>query len=130
MSMQWDDVHKSVNAVWIGFFNTAEFREAATRLVEEIKARNATSTINDIRKLEGVIHTDQLWIRDTWVPLAQASALKRIGVVVALHGLAKFAADAMVKLVGIVNIQTRFFNSFDDAIKWVDAEDKQSKTPT
>ena len=128
--MYWDDVHKSVNAVWIGFFNTAEFREAATRLVEEIKARNATSSVNDIKKLEGVIHMDQLWIRDTWVPLAQASALKRIGVVAGIHGLAKFAADAMIKLVGIVNIQTRFFNSVDEAIKWVDAEEKQSKAPT
>jgi hypothetical protein len=41
-SMPWDDVHKSVNAVWIGFFNTAEFRDAATRLVDEISARNAS----------------------------------------------------------------------------------------
>lgn len=97
--------------------------------MEEIKSRKATSTVCDIQKLEVVIHTDQLWIRDTWVPLALASGLKRIAVVVALQGLAKFAADAMIRLVGRTGIETRLFNSLDDAMKWVDAEEKQSKFP-
>jgi hypothetical protein len=125
--MRWDEAHKTVNADWIGFFNTVEFRAAATKLVEEIKANRATSTVCDIQKLEVVIHTDQLWIRDTWVPLALASGLKRIAVVVALRGLAKFAADAMIRLIGRTGIETRLFKSFDDAMKWVDAEEKQSR---
>ncbi len=129
LSIRWDEAHKSVNADWQGFFNTVEFRDAATKLVEEIKSRKATSTVCDIQKLEVVIHTDQLWIRDTWVPLALASGLKRIAVVVALQGLAKFAADAMIRLVGRTGIETRFFNSLDDAMKWLDAEEKQSKFP-
>lgn len=126
LSIRWDEAHKSVIAEWTGFFNSPEFRDAATKLVEEIKARKATSTVCDIRKLEVVIHLDQLWIRDTWAPLALASGLKRIAVVVALHGLAKLAADGMIRLVGISRIETRLFNSFDDAMKWVDAEEKQS----
>jgi hypothetical protein len=48
---------------------------------------------------------------------------------VALRGLAKFAAEAMIRLVGRTGIETRLFNSFDDAMKWVDAEEKQSKSP-
>ena len=127
--MSWDEARKTLNADWKGFFNTVEFRDAATKLVEEIKARRATSTVCDIQKLEVVIHTDQLWIRDTWVPLALASGLKRIAVVVALRGLAKFAAEAMIRLVGRTGIETRLFNSCDDAMKWVDAEDKQAKSP-
>ena len=127
--MSWNEARKTLNADWTGFFNTVEFRDAATKLVEEIKARRATSTVCDIQKLEVVIHTDQLWIRDTWVPLALASGLKRIAVVVALRGLAKFAADAMIRLVGRTGIETRLFNSCDEAMTWVDAEEKQSKSP-
>jgi hypothetical protein len=129
LSLSWDEAHKTVNADWTGFFNTVEFRDAATKLVEEIKARRAISSVCDIQKLEVVIRTDQLWIRDTWVPMALASGLKRIGVVVALHGVAKFAADAMIRLVGRTGIETRLFNSFDDARNWLDEEDKKAEAP-
>lgn len=126
ISMRWDEGNRTVNADWTGFFNSIEFRDAATKLVEEIKSRRATSTVCDIQRLEVVIHTDQLWIRDTWVPLALASGLKRIAVVVALRGLAKFAADAMIRLVGRTGIETRLFNSLENAIEWINAEEESS----
>ena len=47
----------------------------------------------------------------------------------ALHGLAKFAADAMIRLVGRTGIETRLFNSFDDARNWLDEEDKKAEAP-
>ncbi|HET6311323.1 MAG TPA: hypothetical protein VFH00_10010 [Candidatus Nitrosotalea sp.] len=70
----------------------------------------------------------QLWIRDTWVPLAATSGLKRIAVVVALHGLARFAVEAIIRLVGATRLDARLFNSPDDAVEWVETEGKKSKT--
>jgi len=96
-------------------------------LLKAIQEMNAVSTVNDTRKLEVVSHEDQLWIRDTWVPLAVSSGLKRIAVVVALHGLARFAVEAIIRLVGATKIDARLFNSVDDAMSWVDAEEKSAK---
>lgn len=128
LSIRWDGERRCVHAEWKGFANSTQFRTGSMALLKAIQERNATSTVNDTRKLEVVSHQDQLWIRDTWVPLAATSGLKRIAVVVALHGLARFAVEGIIRLVGATRLDARLFNSPDDAVKWVETEEKKSKT--
>jgi hypothetical protein len=66
-------------------------------LLKAIQETDATSTANDIRKLEVVSHEDQL---------------------------------AIIRLVGATKIDARLFNSADDAVTWVDAEEKKARTAT
>ena len=56
------------------------------------------------------------------------SSLKRIAVVVAVLGLARFAVEGIIRLVGATRFDSRLFNSPDDAVKWLDTEEKKSKT--
>jgi hypothetical protein len=81
--------------------------------------------------LELITSEDQLWIRDTWLPLAAAAGLKRVALLVARRGLGKFAMDEMQRQVrsqleSKVDTDTsafvsREFDSVDEATKWADA---------
>src|ERR1700687_741485 len=121
LSIRVDAGRECVYADWKGFASTIEFRASTLRLMQAIKETNATSTINDTRNLDLVSHEDQLWLRDTWVPLAESSSLQRIAVVVALCGLGKFGVETIIRSVGgKTRLDVRLFNSMEDATAWVD----------
>ena len=90
--------------------------------LDAIRDKNASSLVSDTRRLEVVANEDQLWMRDTWVPLAVAAGLKRIALVVAHHGLGKFAVQEIVSHVGPTKFVMRSFDSLPEALGWVDTE--------
>jgi hypothetical protein len=75
--------------------------------------------ISDNRRLEGVTDLDQLWLRDSWLPMAVAAGVKRIAVVVAARGLGKVATEAIIGKFGKTAFETCMFESLPDALKWV-----------
>ena len=96
LTIRWDSGRRCVHAEWKGFANSAQFRAGSMSLLKAIQETDATSTVNDTRKLEVVSHEDQL---------------------------------AIIRLVG-ATIDARLFNSADDAVTWVDAEEKKARTAT
>ena len=88
------------------------------RIVAAIRDRNAVALVSDNRRLEGVANADQLWIRDTWTPLAVAAGLKRIAVVVAHHGLGKIATEEILSQIGQSVFTTRSFTTVSEATEW------------
>lgn len=125
LSLRWDDEHKCVYSEWKGFANSVELRTGMMKIIEAIRGHHATSFVSDNRKLEVVTNEDQLWIRDTWTPLAVAAGLKRIAVVLASRGLGKFASEAVLSQIGKTAFATRTFATVSEAIAWAVAE--QSK---
>jgi hypothetical protein len=119
LSVRWDPEHHCVYAEFRTFANSTEFRAGTTKIIEAIRERHATRLISDNRKLEGVVYEDQLWLRDTWVPLAVAAGVQRIAVVVAHQGLGKIATEEIIGLFGETEFMTRTFESVPDAQKWV-----------
>jgi hypothetical protein len=122
LSVRWDREHNCVHSEWKGFANSVEFRKGTMRTLEAIRDKNAGSLVSDTRRLEVVTNEDQLWMRDTWVPLAVAAGLKRIALVVANQGLGKFAVQEIVSHVGPTTFVTRTFESLSEALEWVHAE--------
>lgn len=119
LSIQWDRQHNCVYVEWKGFANSREFRASLTRILEAIRERNSPSLVSDNRRLEGVANEDQLWIRDTWTPLAVSSGLKRIAVVVPHHGLGKIASEEILSQIGMAAFATRTFTTVSEATEWV-----------
>ena len=117
--IRWDGEHKCVYAQFKAFANSAEFRSGTLGILDAIRARSATSLVSDNRRLEGVAAQDQLWIRDTWTPLAVAAGLTRIAVVLAPRGLGKIASEQIIGRFGDKEFATRTFESLEDAMKWV-----------
>jgi hypothetical protein len=121
LSIRWDRERTCVHAEWTGFANSVQFRAGTMKILDAIKAKGAGSLVSDNRKLEGVTNQDQLWIRDTWVPLAVVDGLKRIAVVVPRHGLGKIASEEIIGRFGKSTFVTNTFESADAALKWVAA---------
>jgi hypothetical protein len=125
--MRWDIEHQCVFAEWKEFATSREFQGALTRVLEVVREKQAVSFVNDTRRLELISDEDQRWIRYTWAPLAVASGLRRIAVVIAAHGLSKMAIEGMFR--GRRNtgsqLDSRTFDSLDEAMEWVAGEGKQ-----
>jgi len=118
LSIERDREGKWVYAEWKGFANSAEFRASLTRIVDVIGTQHIPALVSDNRRLEGVTNVDQLWIRDTWTPMAAAAGLKRIAVVVAHHGLGKIATQEILSQMGTSVFATRTFTTVSEATEW------------
>ena len=130
LSIHVDRESKCVLSEWIGFANSLEFRAGNMKVLQAIRDTHAVSIVIDNRRLEGVTPVDQLWIRDSFAPLMEAAGLKRMGLVVATHGLAKIATeDIRSKTVTRSAITTRVFGTVSEATEWV-LRDDQSTTQT
>jgi hypothetical protein len=122
LSIRWDHQHECVNAEFKSFATSSEFRTSTLKIIEAVRAWNAASLVSDNRRLEGITNQDQLWLRDTWMPLAVAAGLKRIAVVLANRGLGKLASEAVIGKFGETAFTTRTFDSLSDALSWVSGD--------
>lgn len=118
LSVQADGASRCVYAEWRGFANSSEFRSSLMRILEAVRASGAASLISDNRRLEGVTAQDQLWIRDTWTPLAVDYGITRIAVVVPQRGLGKIASEQILGQVGMKAFSTRTFTTVSEAMEW------------
>jgi hypothetical protein len=118
LSVQGDRNSHCVYAEWKGFANSSEFRSSSMRILEAVRTIGAGSLVSDNRRLEGVTDQDQMWIRDTWTPLAVESGLTRIAVVVPQRGLGRIASDQILSQVGMKAFSTRTFTTVSEAMEW------------
>jgi len=118
LSVRWDGQHRCVYAEWKGFANSVEFRASTKAILDAIREQNAAALVSDNRRLEGVTDPDQLWLRDTWMPLAVAAGVKRIAVVLPHHGLGKLASEEIIGRFGKTVFVTRTFSEPSEATEW------------
>jgi hypothetical protein len=118
LSIRWDRLHKCVHAEFKRFVTSAEFRGGTTKILDAIRARGATAVVSDNRRLEGLTNLDQLWLRDSWLPLAGAAGINRLAVVVARHGLSRVATEAITGKFERTEFRTHIFVSLPEALKW------------
>ncbi len=121
VSIRCDREHKSVLSEWKGFANTVEFRAGNLKVLDAIRDTQASSLVIDNRKVESMTPADQLWIRDTFVGLLEATGVKRLALVVLQHGLARIATDDIRGQTTKSVIETRTFGTVSEGIDWATA---------
>jgi hypothetical protein len=119
LSIRWDEAHRCIYATWTGLADSVEFRSGTMEILKAIRARKAACLVSDNRELAAVANQDQIWINESWVPLAVGSGLRRIAVVLAPQGQAKVASEGIISRFGDNVFETRTFSSPDDALAWV-----------
>ena len=117
--VRWEADPGCVHAEFKAFANSAEFRSGYQTIIAAIRDRKASSLISDNRRLEGVTGEDQLWLRDTWFPLAVAAGLARIATVLAPRGLGRIASEDIIRMAGTDKMTIRTFDSLPKAISWL-----------
>jgi hypothetical protein len=118
LHMWWDSEHECLRSQWKAFANSAELRAGLMKALEAIRERHAVRYVSDTRKVKVIVHEDQKWINDTWVPLAAAAGLKRCGVVTADIGLGKMTVEEVIAKVADRGFLLHRFASVDAAMKW------------
>ncbi|MGA8922539.1 MAG: hypothetical protein WB682_05280 [Candidatus Dormiibacterota bacterium] len=119
LSIRWDGVHKHVFSEWRAFANSAELRAGLMKGIGAIRDHGAFAYVSDARKVKVIVHADQEWIRDSWLPLALAAGLRRLAFVTAPAGLGKLTIEDVSGLVGQNGLQSRTFDSVAAARRWI-----------
>jgi hypothetical protein len=119
LSIRWNAQLRCVHVEFKAFATGAEFRLGAVAIVDAIRINRTPALITDNRLLDVVTSQDQLWIRDTWTPLAVKAGLKRIAVVLSQNGLGKSGSQAILSQTGNATFNTQTFGSVEGALAWV-----------
>lgn len=119
VSIRWDGVHHCVHTEWKAFANSSEFRAALMSALDAIRDRQAIQYLSDTRKVKVVVHEDQAWANEVWIPLLVDAGVKRFALVTATSGLGKLTVEEVIKLVDNRGLLMRGFDSLDEAQKWL-----------
>jgi len=119
VSIRWDSLHKHVLSEWKGFANSEELRAALLKGIQAITDNRAAAYVSDARKLKVIVHEDQRWIQETWMPIALQAGLKRLAFVTADTGLGRLTVQDVVVLVDHHGLESRTFSSLAAARQWV-----------
>jgi isopentenyl diphosphate isomerase/L-lactate dehydrogenase-like FMN-dependent dehydrogenase len=119
LSISWDSLHNHVYTQWRAFANSAELRAGLLKGIQAIREHSAAAYVSDARKVKVIVHEDQRWIKETWMPLAIQAGLKRIAFVTAATGLGKLTVEDVAGLVDDHGLRSHTFDSVAAARKWV-----------
>jgi hypothetical protein len=86
-----------------------------------IRDNRAAAYLCDARKVKVIVHVDQKWIKEIWMPQAVRAGLQRLAFVTAATGLGKVTVEEVVGLVDDHGLQSRTFDSMEAAKEWVSA---------
>jgi hypothetical protein len=87
--------------------------------IPAIRENRAVAYVSDARKVKVIVHEDQKWIKEVWMPLAIDAGLKRIAFVTATSGLGKLNIEDVAGLLDAGRLQSGTFDSMAAARKWV-----------
>lgn len=119
VSIRWDGVHQCVFTEWKGFANSAEFRVALMRALDAIRDHRGVVYLSDTRKVKVVVHKDQDWVNQVWIPLLAATGVKRFALVTAGSGLGKATVEDVIERVDNKGLLMRHFDSLSAARSWL-----------
>ncbi|HSP09843.1 MAG TPA: hypothetical protein VLU92_09645 [Candidatus Dormibacteraeota bacterium] len=119
LSIRWDRAHKHVLSEWRAFANSAELRAGLLQGVKAIRDHGAAAYVSDARKVKVIVHEDQDWIRNSWLPLAMEAGLRKLAFVTAPTGLGKLTIEDVSGLVDERGLQSRTFDSLAAARHWI-----------
>jgi hypothetical protein len=119
VSIRWDGAHHYVQTEWKGFATSSEFRAALMRALDPIREKRSVGYLSDTRKVKVIVHTDQAWANEVWIPLLVKAGVKRFALVTAASGLGKMNVEDVIHLVDNRDLLMRGFDSLVDARQWL-----------
>jgi hypothetical protein len=89
------------------------------RALDPIREKRSVGYLSDTRKVKVIVHTDQAWANEVWIPLLVKAGVKRFALVTAASGLGKMNVEDVIHLVDNRGVLMRGFDSLVDARQWL-----------
>ncbi|MFC6996374.1 hypothetical protein [Rufibacter roseus] len=107
-------------AVWDGFLNSQEFREAITNCVQLIEEHKVLRWLGDNRKMKAIRQADQEWFAEEILPRLQQSSLRRNAVLMSEDFFNRTAVEQIYKRAeGQGEMTTKEFDNRILALAWL-----------
>ncbi|RNI32445.1 hypothetical protein EFA69_03735 [Rufibacter immobilis] len=117
--LSYDEGQQVAYAVWNGFLNSQEFREATLKCVELMEEKGILRWLADNRKMKAIRQADQLWFVDNILPRILRSPLLRMATLVSEDLFNKMAVERLLQRTGEVQLALRDFDSEAEAMVWL-----------
>jgi len=118
VKISWDAETGCTVAEWNGFSYGEELKIGMNKILELVRAKKATKTIADLRKMRITSSEDQEWIFKDWTPRAIEAGIKYAASLVPESQLAKSSYDKTLPEAGS-GIKMVNFSNLDEAKKWL-----------
>jgi hypothetical protein len=119
VTIRWDGVNRCVHSQWKAFATSSEFRAALMRALDAIRDKGAVAYLSDTRKVKVVVHADQAWANEVWMPLLVAAGLQRFALVTAASGLGKATVEDVIAMVDNRGLLMQGFATLEEAQQWL-----------
>ncbi|MFB9863136.1 hypothetical protein [Rufibacter immobilis] len=117
--LSYDEGQQVAYAVWNGFLNSQEFREATLKCVELMEEKGILRWLADNRKMKAIRQADQQWFVDNILPRILRSPLLRMATLVSEDLFNKMAVERLLQRTGEVQLALRDFDSEAEAMVWL-----------
>jgi hypothetical protein len=121
LTISYDNGSQSVNMKWKSFAHGDDFRNGLNSGLDLIKQKGSKKWLADLRDLGTVPTKDQEWSNTDWFPRAVSGGIRKMAIVMPKSTLSAMSVKNIMTKVEGINIETNYFDSDDEARKWLAA---------
>ena len=117
----WDPSLNCLRSEWKAYATSAEYRAALLTALRTLESTQLTTYLSDARKFKVLVHEDQDWFANVWIPRAVRAGLRRVAFVTAEAGLGKVTVEDVVAREKNQRVDMQAFQSMGTAQAWITA---------
>jgi hypothetical protein len=111
---------KFVHVVWKGLYVDGEdFRKIHFAVVDALEQTKSNCIIGDAREMKMIWKEDRKWLNDEWYPMAVKAGFRHLVLLLSTDSYNELAIKEIVEKHGDAFVETSYFDSMDDAKKWI-----------
>ncbi len=119
LEIHWDEHVKCVTMVWKKFAKGDNFRKGLNAGLDLIKQKQASKWLADMTNMQVLALDDQEWANVDWFPRGIAGGIRKMALITPKSALAKMGVKNIMNKVGDVELETAYFDNFDEAKAWL-----------
>lgn len=117
--LRYNEETNAIELIWKKVHDEMNYKTAFTRGIEFLKEYKATRWLSDIRN-EGVVSpANSKWMQEEMLPKAISYGLKKIAAVLKADVFQEFYVKNISKQAAKSNQLMKYFDSIEDANKWL-----------
>lgn len=119
LNISFDPSISTVVMQWKSFAKSEDFRTGLNEGLELLKSKGTSKWLADLRDLGTVAQVDQEWSNNDWYPRAIGGGIRKMAIVMPKSVISSMSVKNILTKVEGVNIETNYFDTVEEAKKWM-----------